>query len=294
VLLALALLITGGFYAVLSPSPAQAATASADDIETGAQLFQANCASCHGVAGVGTAGAPTLVGVGAAAVDFQVSTGRMPAESTSAPQAVVKPPQMDAAQTQALAAYVASLGDGPAIPTDQQVDPGLGNASNGMALFRTNCAMCHNAVGQGGALTGGKAAPGLGNTSDRNIYQAMLSGPGAMPPFSDANITPDGKRDIIAFLDEQGQGAAGGLSLGGLGPVSEGLWAWVLGLVVLIGGAIWIGAKSSGAIRQRRNWQRQACRSTSPTLACPSTRIGSRTPTRRLPSAPNGPWFSSS
>ncbi|MGW8568185.1 cytochrome bc1 complex diheme cytochrome c subunit [Isoptericola sp. NPDC055881] len=244
VLLLLALLVTGGVYAALAPSPAQADTASTADIETGKKLFQANCATCHGPNAEGTSQAPSLVGVGAAAVDFQVSTGRMPMQMNG-PQARAKPRQMDEEQTAALAAYVASLGAGPAIPTDQEVDGSKGDPANGMALFRTNCAMCHNAVGAGGALSEGKFAPPLWDTSSRNVYQAMLTGPQSMPVFNDANITPHEKRDIIAFLDEQDQGSAGGLTLGSLGPVSEGLWAWVIGIGLIIGGAVWIGAKSS-------------------------------------------------
>ncbi len=116
-----------------------------------------------------------------------------------------------------------------------------------MALFRTNCAMCHNAVGAGGALSQGKFAPKLWETSPpRHLYEAMLTGPQSMPVFNDANITPEGKRDIIAFIDQQGDTApGGGMTLGGLGPVSEGLWAWVVGIGLLIGAAVWIGAKSS-------------------------------------------------
>ncbi|MCA5893856.1 c-type cytochrome [Isoptericola sp. NEAU-Y5] len=244
VLLLLALLVTGGVYAALAPSPAQADTASTEDIETGKKLFQANCATCHGPNAEGTTEAPSLVGVGAAAVDFQVSTGRMPMQM-SGPQAAAKPPQMDEEQTAALAAYVASLGPGPAIPTDEQVDAAEGDAAEGMALFRTNCAMCHNAVGAGGALSEGKYAPALLETSDRNIYQAMLTGPQSMPVFNDATLTPKEKRHIIAYVAEQRDGSAGGLSLGNLGPVSEGLWAWIVGLGLIIGAAVWIGAKSS-------------------------------------------------
>ncbi|AEG44570.1 c-type cytochrome [Isoptericola variabilis] len=244
VLLLLALLVTGGVYAVLAPSPATADTASTADIETGKKLFQANCATCHGPNAEGTSEVPSLVGVGAAAVDFQVSTGRMPMQMNG-PQAQDKPRQMNEEQTAALAAYVASLGPGPAIPTDEQVDPALGDASNGALLFRTNCAMCHNAVGAGGALSEGKWAPALWDVSERNIYQAMVTGPQSMPVFNDANITPEEKRDIIAFLVEQREGSAGGISLGSLGPVSEGVWAWVVGMGLLIGAAVWIGAKSS-------------------------------------------------
>ncbi len=93
-------------------------------------------------------------------------------------------------------------------------DASQGDASNGMALFRTNCAMCHNAVGAGGALSEGKFAPALWETSERNIYQAMLTGPQSMPVFNDANITPDEKRDIVSFLVEQREGSAGGNALG--------------------------------------------------------------------------------
>ncbi|GCE78035.1 cytochrome bc1 complex diheme cytochrome c subunit [Cellulomonas biazotea] len=246
VLLLLALLLTGGLYAVLAPTSADAvpATAGADDIAAGEKLFQANCATCHGPGAAGTDDAPSLVGVGAAAVDFQVGTGRMPMQMNG-PQAIAKPVQFDDEQIAQLAAYVASLGAGPSIPTDDMVDPSKGDVANGMALFRTNCAMCHNAVGAGGALSQGKFAPSLWETSPRHLYEAMQTGPQSMPVFNDATITPEEKRDIIAFIDQQGEVAPGGLDLGSLGPVSEGLWAWVVGLGLLIGISVWIGAKSS-------------------------------------------------
>jgi len=245
VLLAMALLLTGSLYAALSASPAGATDRMGTDaVAAGEKLFQANCATCHGMGATGTANAPSLVGVGAAAVDFQVGTGRMPM-AASGPQAPAKPVQMDAEQIAQLAAYVASLGDGPAIPSAEQVDPSRGDPATGMAVFRTNCAMCHNAVGAGGALSGGVSAPNLWNTSPTHLYEAMITGPGQMPVFNDINITPQEKRDVIAFIDQQGGTQPGGLDLGSLGPVSEGLWAWVLGLGLLIGAAVWIGARSS-------------------------------------------------
>jgi ubiquinol-cytochrome c reductase cytochrome c subunit len=246
VLLLLALLLTGGLYAVLAPTSADAApaAASADDIAAGEKLFQANCSTCHGPSAAGTASAPSLIGVGAAAVDFQVGTGRMPMQMNG-PQAEAKPVQFDDEQISQLAAYVASLGPGPAIPTADQVDPAKGDAANGMALFRTNCAMCHNAVGAGGALSQGKWAPNLWETTPTHIYEAMQTGPQSMPVFSDTNLTSEEKRDVIAFIDQQGEADPGGLTLGSLGPVSEGLWAWIVGMGLLIGAAVWIGAKSS-------------------------------------------------
>ncbi len=246
VLLALALVLTGSAYAAFSPQPASAAAAPSEtDIEMGQALFRANCATCHGTDGAGREDvAPSLVGVGAAAVDFQVSTGRMPlmANSVQAPSGTAIYTEE---QIQQMAAFVASLGAGPAIPTADQVDASKGDTANGMALFRTNCAMCHGSVGAGGALSGGKYAPNLLDSSGRVIYEAMVTGPQSMPVFNDATITPEEKRDIIAYLAAQEQGSPGGAALGSIGPVAEGLWAWVVGIGLLIVAAVWIGAKSS-------------------------------------------------
>ena len=142
-------------------------------------------------------------------------------------------------------AVASTLGAGPAIPTEEMVDPALGDSASGMALFRTNCAMCHNAVGAGGALSQGKFAPPLANATPTVIYEAMLTGPQSMPVFNNANITPQEKRDVIAYLVAQRSNATSVNDLGAFGPVSEGLWAWVLGIGTLIGCAVWIGAKSS-------------------------------------------------
>jgi len=243
--LALLALITG-IAAIAAPSPATATEeASADDVVAGERLFAANCASCHGLDAQGQDGvAPSLVGVGAAAVDFQVGTGRMPMQA-SGPQAPAKPAQFTQDQINQLAAWVASLGAGPAIPTAEQVDPALGDAANGMLVFRTNCAMCHGSIGGGGALTQGKFAPSLLETTPTHIYEAMLTGPQSMPVFNDANVTPEHKRDVIAYLDFQSNGSPGGLSLGAIGPVSEGMWAWIVLLGLIIASTIWVGARSS-------------------------------------------------
>ena len=245
VLLLLALLVTGGLYALLAPDAASAAAAPTEsEIEAGGALFKANCATCHGLSAEGRNGIPSLIGVGAASVDFQVSTGRMPAQMDG-PQIIAKPSVFSADQVAQLAAYVASLGSGPAVPTADMVDPAQGDAANGMALFRTNCAMCHGAVGKGGSLTQGKYAPSLSGSTPTVIYEAMVTGPQSMPVFNNANLTPDEKRDIIAFLEEQKAGSPGGADLGSVGPVVEGLWVWIIGMGALIGCAVWIGAKSS-------------------------------------------------
>ncbi|WP_309075979.1 c-type cytochrome [Paenarthrobacter sp.] len=246
-LLLMGLLLTGGLYAVattVNQAKASTTSFSASDVEEGGKLFAANCATCHGMGASGTQDGPSLVGVGAAAVDFQVGTGRMPMQM-SGPQAQKKPAQFNAEQTRQLSAYVASLGAGPAIPEQNLLD-GKGDAANGGELFRVNCAMCHNAAAAGGALTRGKFAPALAGVSAEHIYEAMVTGPQNMPVFSDSNVTPEDKRDIITFLKTiEASGSPGGADLGSLGPVSEGLFVWVAGLGVIIAFTIWLTSRTS-------------------------------------------------
>jgi ubiquinol-cytochrome c reductase cytochrome c subunit len=147
-------------------------------------------------------------------------------------------------QIHALAAYVASLGGGPAIPSGDQVNSAGANLALGQQLFITNCAQCHNFAGAGGALTYGKFAPALNHATPTQMYEAMQTGPEAMPVFSDTTITPDQKRDIIAYVSKvRGQPDPGGFSLGRVGPVTEGLVAFLGGIAVLIFAAMWITMK---------------------------------------------------
>ncbi|MGV3103432.1 cytochrome bc1 complex diheme cytochrome c subunit [Rothia sp. 32237D007AR] len=249
VLLALALLLSGGLYAVATATnEAQAATSTtytAEDISEGQKLFLANCATCHGTKAEGSADGPSLIGVGAAAVDFQVGTGRMPMQMQGI-QAQLKPGQFNDEQTQQLAAYVASLGAGPTIPEEEYLDVAQGDAANGAKVFLANCAMCHNAAGVGGALTRGKFAPTLMGVSEKHIYEAMETGPQNMPVFNDANITPEEKRDVITYLKSQEVNTSvGGFKLGSLGPVSEGLLIWTLGLVIVIAFTLWLTSRAA-------------------------------------------------
>ncbi|MGX0887810.1 quinol---cytochrome-c reductase cytochrome c subunit [Kocuria rhizophila] len=247
-LLVMALLLTGGLYAVATTTneaKAETTTYSAQDIEEGQKLFQANCSTCHGMQAQGTSSGPSLIGVGASSVDFQVGTGRMPMQMQG-PQAQVKPQQFNGEQTDQLAAYVASLGAGPTVPEEQDLDITEGNSANGAKVFLANCAMCHNAAGQGGALTRGKFAPSLMGVSEKHIYEAMQTGPQNMPVFNDANITPEEKRDVITYLKTlDNNTTVGGFSLGSLGPVSEGLFIWTIGLVVVIGFTVWLTSRSA-------------------------------------------------
>ena len=251
VVLLLALAATGGLYTTLAP----ASKANADDsaqsltIEEGKKLYEVGCATCHGTGGQGSSDGPSLVGVGAAAVDFQVGTGRMPAQQ---PGAQVPRKKVIYTQTQIdqLAAYIASLGAGPAVPTNDQYSPEGADIAKGGELFRTNCAQCHNFVGKGGALTHGKFAPSLEDVDPKHIYEAMQTGPQNMPSFPDTTLTEKNKKDIIAYLNAVNGDETvnpGGLELGGLGPVSEGLFAWIFGLGALIAVAVWVAARTAKA-----------------------------------------------
>ncbi|MDH6532937.1 ubiquinol-cytochrome c reductase cytochrome c subunit [Aurantimicrobium minutum] len=244
-LILVGLVATGGAYAAFSSASANAAVdlTSPAVIEEGQKLFAANCATCHGQQAQGTENGPSLIGVGSAAVDFQVGTGRMPMQM-SGPQAEQKPVQFTDEQTQALAAYVASLAPGPSIPTASQLEGG--NVSNGGELFRINCAMCHNVAGAGGALTEGKYAPELTGVAAVHVYEAMLTGPQNMPVFNDLNLTPEEKKDIISYLSYiEENPSAGGIQLSNLGPVSEGLFLWIFGLGAIVALTVWITAKSN-------------------------------------------------
>jgi ubiquinol-cytochrome c reductase cytochrome c subunit len=239
------LVVTGVLYGTLSgggasaAAPAQAST----QIAQGKSLFEASCSSCHGLDAQGTSQAPSLIGAGAAAVDFQVSTGRMPAKEIGAEQPR-KPPAFNQQQTYDIAAYIASLGGGPAIPSASQVSTAGANTALGEELFSTNCAQCHGFAGAGGALTYGKYAPPLTASTPTQIYEAMLTGPEAMPVFGDGTVTPAEKRDIIAYvIATREEPNPGGFSLGRTGTVTEGLLGWLGGLGFLVIIAMWLTAK---------------------------------------------------
>ncbi len=244
-LLMIGLLTTGGAYALFtSTASAQTATATQSTVEDGKKLFAANCATCHGLNLQGGQSGPTLYGVGAASVDFQVGTGRMPL-AASGPQAQKKPVQFTDDQVKALAAYVASVSPGPAVPSAEYLKAD-GNAATGAELFRVNCAMCHNVAGAGGALTEGKYAPALTGVTPDHIYEAMVTGPQNMPVFNDMNISPQEKADIITYLKYlEKNPSPGGIDLGNLGPVSEGLFIWIFGLGGIVAVTIWITAKAN-------------------------------------------------
>lgn len=246
VLLLTALAATGAAYSAFAPTNgAQAAAGiSSQAVEEGRALFNSNCATCHGLNLEGSSDGPSLIGVGAAAVDFQVGTGRMPARELGA-QVQAKEVEFTPDEIAALAAYVASFGPGPEIPSDSTVSSKDADAARGGEIYLINCSQCHNYAGSGGALTRGKFAPSLKKTTAKHMYEAMLTGPQSMPVFADSTMTPKDKRDIIAYLQTtRSEASPGGARLGKVGPVTEGAVGWLVGLGALIGCAVWLGAKA--------------------------------------------------
>ncbi|BFL74884.1 cytochrome c [Corynebacterium pseudogenitalium] len=259
--LAIGLSGAGVLASALTPD-AQVATAEKDDqalVQEGKDIYDTACITCHGANLQGIEGrGPSLVGVGAGSVYFQVHSGRMPMMSNDA-QAERKAPRYTEQQTLALAAYVAANGGGPDIVYNDDgsvAQESLRGANyngeiqaedvaKGSELFRMNCASCHNFTGQGGALSSGKFAPELAPASEQEIYQAMLTGPQNMPKFSDRQLTADEKKDIIAYLKSAKETPSpAGWDLGALGPVAEGLAMWIIGISALCAAAMWIGSRS--------------------------------------------------
>jgi ubiquinol-cytochrome c reductase cytochrome c subunit len=239
-----ALVLTGTLYSALSPAHAtQETTATESSAEAaGRELYERSCITCHGenLEGVPTRG-PSLIGVGEAAVYFQVHTGRMPLVRQEA-QAPDKPAVFSDEEIDQLMAYVQANGGGPTLPSGDLRD---GDLAEGGELFRLNCASCHNFVGEGGALSSGKRAPSLEDSEDLEIYAAMLSGPENMPVFGDNQLTPEEKRSIINYVQTvKEQADPGGFGVGRIGPVAEGVVIWVVGVAALLFGIFWMGSKA--------------------------------------------------
>ena len=243
-----ALIVVGGLYSAFSPGM----QATADDevvlspaAAEGKQLYETSCISCHGrnAQGVPDKG-PSLIGVGSAAVEFQVGTGRMPLTSQGA-QAERKTPQFTLDQARQIGAYIQALGDGPELPPPGEDLGKGGDVAHGGELFRVNCSSCHAFGAGGGALSSGKSAPSLEESTDRDMYAAMLTGPSSMPVFGDNQLTPDEKRDIIAYIQNlQNDPDPGGWGLGRVGPVPEGLAIFLIGMVAIVFTTLWIAGKS--------------------------------------------------
>jgi ubiquinol-cytochrome c reductase cytochrome c subunit len=237
-----ALVALGGSYeAFAASSGAPDNSGSAADISAGSQLYQNTCITCHGANLQGVKGrGPSLYEVGGASVYFQVSTGRMPASGQGA-DVPRKASKFTEQQTKQLAAYIESIGGGPTLPA---VVRG-GDTAVGGDLFALTCAQCHGRTFKGAPLSAGKIAPSLNKATDAQIYAAMLSGPESMPIFSDNDLTPKQKQEIVNYIQTlKASKDPGGNGIDRIGPVSEALVFFVGGVGAVMIAILWIGAKS--------------------------------------------------
>jgi ubiquinol-cytochrome c reductase cytochrome c subunit len=255
-ILAADLLAAACLAAVLGIGDAPDATGSTATHQSlvglGAQLYAADCSACHGVGGAGkmtpgpAAGpgdlagiGPSLQGVGALAADFYLSTGYMPLHNPYVQPRRSRVLYSDR-EVHALVAYVASLGPGPAVPNP---DPALGSVSDGMRLFTENCAGCHQVVTAGGYVPD-SVAPPLSPNSPQQIAEAVRIGPNLMPRFSPDRLSDRQLDSIIAYIRyARAPDDRGGYALGHVGPVPEGLVAWFIAGVVLVGVTLTAGRR---------------------------------------------------
>ncbi len=251
-LLLIGLAVAGGLAATLTPSPQVAVADESQSalLRTGKQLFDTSCVTCHGanLQGVPDRG-PSLIGVGEAAVYFQVSTGRMPAMRGEAQAGRNRRSSTRRRPTRSAPTCRPTVAGRRCHATTTVISPSsrcsVSDVARGGDLFRLNCASCHNFTGKGGALSSGKYAPDLSEATPAQIYTAMLTGPQNMPKFSDRQLSPEEKRDIVAYVREAAETPnPGGYGLGGFGPAPEGMAMWIIGMVAVIGAALWIGSRA--------------------------------------------------
>jgi ubiquinol-cytochrome c reductase cytochrome c subunit len=225
----LALAVLGQIAWSFRPAPS---SAQADLEVEGRALYEANCSTCHGLGAEGTVNGPSLQGVGPASVDFMLRTGRMPL-ANPADQSVRGEPKFTPLEIDALIAYVASIAPGgEPIPT---VDTSAGDLALGAEVFLNNCAGCHGAGASGDSIGGGQIAPSLDPTDPTEIGEAVRIGPGLMPRFGPETIDQRELDSLAAYLVWlRDHGDEGGVQLGRVGAVAEGLVAVVVGLGILI------------------------------------------------------------
>ena len=253
-----ALLVAAGLTVVLGARGAPAAAAqvppgAAGSPRTGEQIWQQDCAVCHAPDGTGSFQGPDISRSGTAAVDFMVRTGRMPAKfrqgvagdllpGPQRPESKRGPVAYSDAEIRALVDYTGGFVTGPSVPRAPVAR--AADLSRGGDLSRLNCAACHQMAGSGGALAYGTVGPPLDESSPVEVIEAMRTGPGSMPVFGEATLSADDARDIAAYVQYLHHPEdRGGANLWHLGPVPEGLVAWIVGLGGVILLCRWLGER---------------------------------------------------
>jgi ubiquinol-cytochrome c reductase cytochrome c subunit len=218
---------------LVTASPSRAAT------QDGSDLYLQGCVRCHGIEGGGTLDGPPLRGVGAQAADFYLTTGYMPLDEPGDQPVRTDSPYSDA-EIEALVEYVGAFG-GPPVPRPR---PERGSVSEGMRLFAENCAGCHQIVGEGGLVVGAVAPP-LERSTPTQIAEVVRIGPYLMPRFTRRQLDDRQVDSIIRYVElTKDPDDRGGWGIGHLGPIPEGIVAWLLAGTVLVGTAVVIGGRA--------------------------------------------------
>jgi ubiquinol-cytochrome c reductase cytochrome c subunit len=249
ILVAVVLITTSGASAATSASPSPAGlTPSATPISTaspapisspssapdsGAGIFAANCAACHGPHGGGASVGPSLR---ADAFDYIVAQ-KVDLGGQGMPpfSGLLSPDEINTVST-----YVAQ----------QIADPQarLATIAEGGVIYRLYCGGCHGAAGRGGAIGRGRNAPSYANRPAANALAAMLRGPFNMPVFSDTLDVRQQAAVARYVYALKSPASPGGYGLGYAGPVAEGAIA-AAGLLVLVLIAVWLAAGTGGNAR---------------------------------------------
>lgn len=215
----------------LDPAAARTTAASATPAEVhhGREVYLRDCAYCHGNQGEGSQWAPSLKTSGVAYADFMLRTGRMPLSSVDA-SVQEGPPSYKPSTIDALDAYIGTFSLGPPKPPVER-----GNPYEGRSLFLANCAPCHSASGTGMIVTNGAWAPELFGSSKQVVGDAVRVGPQAMPKFTDKQLTADQVDGIASYVQQLGaKQAIGGDPIDQLGPIIEGMVAWLIPIPLLV------------------------------------------------------------
>lgn len=203
------------------------------------QLYLRDCAFCHGADGSGTSRAPSIQESGPAQVHFMLTTGYMPLEDDSQRMRRKQPAYTDE-EIEALTEHISTFITGPAV---EEVEVDEKDVSHGGELFRFHCASCHQLAGVGGVLVGSRPAPTLHYASAQEVVEALRTGPGTMPAFSEEEIGSEDAKAIASYivLELQNPRDDGGIAAGHTGPFSEGLVIALAGLLAIVVGCMWIG-----------------------------------------------------
>ncbi len=212
-------------------------------VDSPEELFLRDCAYCHGTRGEGTNRGPSLETSGTALVHFMLSTGRMPVADPSRQTLQRREPYYSEEEIAGLVEYIGQFTTGPEVP-EVNAEPAL--QAEGGELYRLHCAQCHQFLGTGGVLYGSDFAPALHGSSAVEVVEAIRTGPGTMPEYSEEQISPEQADAIAAFVVHEIQQPEdqGGQALGHFGPFSEGAAASLAGLAVLLAVTLWIGRRT--------------------------------------------------